>query len=75
VAENHPQEVMQNSFHQARNVQRAFSVSHEVSGHGLLVDDIVESRWTLTVIGSLLRTAGAETVYPVALADASRGGQ
>jgi ATP-dependent DNA helicase RecQ len=75
VAENHPQKTMQNSFHQARNVQRAFAVIHEVSGHGLLVDDTVDSRWTLTVIGSLLRDAGAETVYPVALADASRGGQ
>ncbi len=74
VAENRPQEEMQNSFHQARNVQRAFAISGEVSGHGLLIDDIVDSRWTLTVIGSLLRDAGAETVYPVVLADASRGG-
>ncbi len=43
-----------------------------MSGHGILVDDIVDSRWTLTVIGSLLREAGADTVYPVALADASQ---
>ncbi len=72
---NRPQKEMQNSYHQARNVQSAFGVDRQLSGHGLLVDDIVDSRWTLTVIGSLLREAGAETIYPVALADASRSGQ
>ncbi len=72
---NRPQKDMQNSFFQARNVKNAFRVDESLSGHALLVDDIVDSRWTLTVIGSLLREAGVETVYPVALADASRGGQ
>jgi ATP-dependent DNA helicase RecQ len=74
VRDNRPQKEMHNSYHQARNVQRAYEVSQPISGHGLLVDDIVDSRWTVTVIGNLLREAGAETVYPVALADASRGG-
>jgi ATP-dependent DNA helicase RecQ len=34
----------------------------------LLVDDLADSRWTLTVAGSLLRTAGAGAVLPFALA-------
>jgi ATP-dependent DNA helicase RecQ len=72
---NRPQKDMQNSFHQARNVQNAFQVADGLSGLALLIDDVVDSRWTLTVIGSLMRRAGVETVYPVALADASRGGQ
>ncbi|MEO6828160.1 MAG: recombinase RecQ, partial [Microbacteriaceae bacterium] len=34
----------------------------------LLVDDLVDSRWTLTVAGCLLRSAGAGAVLPFALA-------
>ena len=38
-------------------------------GTVLLVDDIVDSRWTMTAIGWLLREAGSGPVYPFALAD------
>ena len=34
----------------------------------LLVDDLVDSRWTMTVAGRLLRLAGAKEVLPLALA-------
>jgi ATP-dependent DNA helicase RecQ len=34
----------------------------------LLVDDLADSRWTLTVAGRELRRAGAESVLPFALA-------
>lgn len=37
----------------------------------LLVDDIVDSAWTLTVLTALLRQAGCPTVYPLALASTS----
>ena len=37
------------------------------TGPVLLVDDLVESRWTLTVAGRLLRRAGAPAVLPFAL--------
>jgi ATP-dependent DNA helicase RecQ len=40
-------------------------------GPVLLVDDIVDSRWTLTVAGWLLRTSGSGPVHPFALAVAS----
>ncbi|MEA5456419.1 DEAD/DEAH box helicase [Sinomonas sp. JGH33] len=36
----------------------------------LLVDDLVDSRWSLTVAGRLLRLAGAGPVLPLALAQA-----
>jgi len=40
----------------------------EVRGPVLLVDDLVSSRWTLTVAGRALRRAGADGVLPFALA-------
>jgi ATP-dependent DNA helicase RecQ len=39
-----------------------------VDGPVLLVDDLVSSRWTLTVAGRALRLAGAAGVLPFALA-------
>lgn len=70
VGDTEPQKTMQNSQQQYRNVVDAFEISGEVpSGSVLLVDDMVDSRWTLTVIGLLLREAGADSVIPFALAD------
>ena len=69
--ETQPQKFMQNTSQQYRNIWEAFQVSSPVpAGPVLLVDDIVDSRWTLTVIGGLLRQAGSGPVYPFALADA-----
>jgi len=73
VADNQPQKEMQNSHQQARNVLDAFEVRDVGAGPVLLVDDIVDSRWTLTVIGNLLLQAGSGPVYPFVLADAGRG--
>jgi ATP-dependent DNA helicase RecQ len=65
-----PQKGMQNSSQQLANIQGAFAVAAEIpAGPALLVDDIVDSRWTMTYIGSLLRQAGCSSVTPLALAD------
>ena len=73
VRDTAPQKTMQNSQQQYRNVVDAFEISGEVpSGPVLLVDDMVDSRWTLTVVGLLLREAGAGPVFPFALADTGR---
>ncbi|HEU4331171.1 MAG TPA: RecQ family ATP-dependent DNA helicase [Lapillicoccus sp.] len=40
----------------------------ETSGPVLLVDDVVDSRWTMTVAARTLRLAGADAVLPFALA-------
>ena len=70
VMDIEPQKTMQNSQRQYRNIADAFEISSEVpSGPVLLLDDMVDSRWTLTVVGLLLREAGAGPVFPFALAD------
>jgi ATP-dependent DNA helicase RecQ len=43
----------------------------DAGGPVLLVDDLVDSRWTVTIAGRLLRQAGASEVLPFALAAAS----
>jgi ATP-dependent DNA helicase RecQ len=63
---------MQNSSQQWRNLDGAFAVHGPVTaGPVLLVDDTVDSRWTLTLVGGLLREAGSGPVLPVALARSS----
>jgi ATP-dependent DNA helicase RecQ len=63
------QKHMENSTQQLRNAANKMSVAGTVrGGRVLLVDDIVDSRWTLTYAGQLLRSAGAGDVLPFALA-------
>lgn len=69
VLDSPPQDQMENSAQQFRNVTAAFAVEGEVdSGPVLLVDDIHDSRWTLTTVGALLREAGSGPVFPFTLA-------
>ena len=63
-----------NSAYRVRDVWDRFVVPPAMSerlesldGPILLVDDLVDSRWTLTVAGRLLRRAGARAVLPLAL--------
>jgi ATP-dependent DNA helicase RecQ len=70
--DNQPQKGQQNSFHQCANLDGAFEIQHPLpTGAVLLVDDVVDSGWTLTVIAALLQQAGSDCVYPVALASSS----
>ena len=72
---NEPQKTQQNRFHQCRNLDGVFQIDGSVpQGAVLLLDDIVDSGWTMTVIAALLRQAGSGPVWPVALATASAGG-
>jgi ATP-dependent DNA helicase RecQ len=71
VAPNRPQSEMNNSAQQYLNVADAFRVvGRPPNGPVLLVDDVFDSRWTLTVVGVLLREAGSGPVFPFALAAA-----
>jgi ATP-dependent DNA helicase RecQ len=46
----------------------AAALAGECKGRGvILVDDMTDSGWTLTVVARLLRNAGAAAVYPLAL--------
>ena len=69
-----PQKEMKNSAMQVRNAHGALALfSAPLSGPVILVDDIVDSRWTLTVAGNLLRQAGSGPVHPFAFAEAGPG--
>jgi len=64
-----------NSAFRLADVWSRFAVGPELAsalasldGPVLLVDDLADSRWTLTVAAKLLREAGAEEVLPFALA-------
>ncbi|HET9556306.1 MAG TPA: phosphoribosyltransferase family protein, partial [Actinomycetota bacterium] len=72
VRAGRPQKEMENSAQQFRNVADAFEVVTPLPNDRpvLLVDDIVDSGWTLTTVGVALRVAGSGEVYPLALAKA-----
>ena len=67
------QKEMENSAHQCANAYTSFWVKDgvRIPKNILLVDDVVDSKWTFTVCGYRLMEAGAEKVYPFALADSS----
>jgi ATP-dependent DNA helicase RecQ len=63
---------MQNSSMQARNVLNTLEIRGEIpNAPVLLVDDILDSGWTLTMAGYLLRKHGSGIVYPFTLAQAT----
>ncbi|HEX2756694.1 MAG TPA: RecQ family ATP-dependent DNA helicase [Candidatus Limnocylindrales bacterium] len=72
-ADRPPQAAMQNSVLQLENARAKLGIDRAAVRPGavLLVDDLVDSRWTLTVAGSLLRASGSGTVLPFTLAQAS----
>lgn len=72
VKENDPQKEQENAFHQCRNLDGVFRIDGEcLSGSVLLLDDIYDSGWTMTVMAALLRQKGSGPVFPVALTAAS----
>ncbi len=66
------QKTMANSIQQARNIDGSLALTDETLPDGalLLVDDMVDSRWTFTVAAWLLRSHGSGEVWPLALAQA-----
>jgi ATP-dependent DNA helicase RecQ len=73
VRETEPQKTRQNSFQQVLNLEGAFEVDPRMVQDTpvLLVDDMVDSRWTFTVLAAKLLQAGSGPVWPFALADSS----
>ena len=66
------QKTMQNSSMQANNVFNTIGIAGEIPNTPvLLVDDILDSGWTLTMAGWLLRSHGCGQVYPFTLAQAT----
>jgi ATP-dependent DNA helicase RecQ len=68
--DNRPeQKTMANSTQQARNIDGSLALNAQPVPRGpvLLVDDMVDSRWTLTASAWLLRKSGSGPVWPMAL--------
>lgn len=63
------QKTMANSTQQARNIDGSLALIGKPvpTGPVLLIDDMVDSRWTLTVSAWLLRKSGSGEVWPMAL--------
>lgn len=63
------QKTMANSTQQARNIDGSLNLNGQPipCGPVILVDDMVDSRWTLTVSAWLLRKGGSGDVHPLAL--------
>lgn len=68
------QKEMENSAHQLANAYESFFVidGSNIPDKVILVDDIVDSKWTFTVCGYRLMEQGCKEVYPFALADSSQ---
>ncbi len=69
-----PQKGMENRDHQCRNLDGVFAIETgglDISGPVLLIDDVIDSGWTLAVIATLLRQAESGPVFPFALASAT----
>lgn len=68
------QKTMANTIQQARNVDGALALQGSPlrSAPVILIDDMVDSRWTFTVAAWLLRSHGSGPVFPLALAMTSK---
>lgn len=65
------QKELNNSFRQQQNAMISFEVKLPLAGNVLLVDDMVDSKWTFTVCGYKLRKNGSGKVFPFALANSA----
>jgi ATP-dependent DNA helicase RecQ len=69
IDDRRAQKEMANSSQQARNVDGSLRIRGNVpAGPVLLVDDMVDSRWTITVAAYVLTSNGKGPVYPLAVA-------
>lgn len=68
------QKELHNSNMQFRNAWESFDISEVKSGNVLLVDDMVDSKWTFTVCGYKLIERGSGKVYPFALSNTAGSG-
>jgi ATP-dependent DNA helicase RecQ len=72
--ETEPQKRMENSAQQVRNLLGAFSVERGIlAAPVILVDDVIDSGWTMTMIAALLRMNNSGPVFPFALAKTTAG--
>jgi ATP-dependent DNA helicase RecQ len=64
-----PQKIQEGSYNQCHNLDGAFEIrGTPPSGPVLLIDDLVDSGWTFSILALMLRRAGSGPVHPFALA-------
>ena len=71
VREKEPQEEQSNSHFRLQNLSGAYAarVADDYRDQPvLLIDDVADTTWTLTVVAALLRKKGSGPVLPFALA-------
>lgn len=74
VKQTDEQKLFQNSYMQQMNIENSIELTDDIRDKViLLVDDMVDSKWTFTVISAKLLQAGAKAVYPFALAKTGKG--
>lgn len=69
------QKTLLNKAQQEANIRNSIEIDGEDAAGKtiLLVDDMVDSKWTFTVIAAELLNAGARAVYPFALVKTGSG--
>ena len=69
------QKEMENTYWQSKNAKENYYIETDIELNNIdaiiLVDDIVDSKWTLTWCGYYLMEKGIKTVYPFTLSDSS----
>ena len=76
IKDTPPQKDMQNAVYQQNNLIDSLRVKPgNYSKMCLLIDDMIDSGWTMTIAAAKLYQAGFEIVIPAALADSSNNGE
>lgn len=73
LEETAPQKEQENSYFQCKNLDGIFEINDDVEENEpvLLIDDAIDSGWTLTIASALLRQSGTGLVYPATLTSTS----
>ncbi len=69
IKENKSQKEMANGYQKVKNLDGVFQINLQPKKYlpCLLVDDLIDSGWTITVASALLRKIGCTHVYPLVL--------
>jgi len=74
ILNNEPQKNQNNRFHQCKNLDDAFKIKGNIPNEPvLLIDDIIDSGWTMTINSVLLLQKKSGPVFPAALASTTLG--
>ncbi len=71
VKDNEPQKLQNNEYHRKKNLEGVFAVTDDyLNTPVLLIDDVYDSGWTVSIISMLLLEKGVQKVFPATLTTA-----